>query len=113
MSSVRARKWHQDLETIFGGGTLSALSDGQLLELFLGRHAEAGEQAFRTLVERHGPMVYRVCGQVWEMATRLRTLSRRYSLSWPARPARCGTGNRWEAGSTGWLCAWRPGPGLA
>ncbi len=64
MSSVRTRKWHQDLETIFGGGTLSALSDGQLLELFLGRRDEAGEQAFRTLVERHGPMVYRVCGQV-------------------------------------------------
>ncbi len=64
MSSVRARKWHQDLETIFGGGTLSALSDGQLLELFLGRRAEAGEQAFGALAERHGPMVYRVCGQV-------------------------------------------------
>jgi RNA polymerase sigma factor (sigma-70 family) len=64
MSSVRARKWHQDLETIFGGGALSALSDGQLVELFLGRRAEAGEQAFGALVERHGPMVYRVCGQV-------------------------------------------------
>src|SRR5271165_5244228 len=64
MSSVRTRKWHHDLETIFGGGTPSSLSDGQLLELFLGRRPEAGEQAFRTLVERHGPMVYRVCGQV-------------------------------------------------
>ena len=64
MSSVRARKWHQDLETIFRGGTLSALSDGQLLELFLGRRDEAGEQAFGALVDRHGPMVYRVCGQV-------------------------------------------------
>ncbi len=64
MSRVRTRKWHQDLETIFGGGTLSSLSDGQLLELFLGRRAEAGEQAFTAIVERHGPMVYRVCGQV-------------------------------------------------
>jgi hypothetical protein len=64
MSSVRTRKRHQDLETIFGGGTLSALSDGQLQELFLGRRAEAGKQAFRTIVERHGPMVYRVCGQI-------------------------------------------------
>src|SRR5271157_205711 len=63
MSSVRTRKRHQGLETIFGG-TLSALSGGQLQELFLGRRAEAGEQAFSTLVERHGPMVHRVCGQV-------------------------------------------------
>jgi hypothetical protein len=78
MSSVRTRKRHQDLETIFGGGTLSALSDGQLLELFLGRRAEAGEQAFRTLVERHGPMVHRVSARSWEIATRLWTPSTRF-----------------------------------
>ncbi len=64
MSKVRTRKWHQDLETIFGGGTLASLSDGQLLELFLEQRAEVGEKAFAAIVERHGPMVYRVCGQV-------------------------------------------------
>ena len=64
MSSVPTGKWHQDLETIFRGGSLASLSDGQLLELFLGRRDEAREQAFKTLVDRHGPMVYRVCGQV-------------------------------------------------
>lgn len=64
MSSVRAKTWHQDLETIFGGGGLSTQSDGQLLEKFLGGRDETGEQAFGALVERHGPMVLRVCGQV-------------------------------------------------
>jgi DNA-directed RNA polymerase specialized sigma24 family protein len=64
MASVRARKWHQDLETIFGGGTLSTQSDGQLLKRFLGRRDETREQAFGALVERHGPMVLRVCRQV-------------------------------------------------
>jgi RNA polymerase sigma factor (sigma-70 family) len=49
---------------IFGGGTLSALSDGKLLEYFLAQRGAAGEQAFGALVERHGLMVYRVCGQV-------------------------------------------------
>jgi RNA polymerase sigma factor (sigma-70 family) len=39
-----------------GGAT-----DGQLLESFLARHEEA---AFRTLVERHGPMVLGVCRRV-------------------------------------------------
>jgi len=64
MSSVRTSKWHKDLETIFGGGTLSALSDCQLLERFLERRDQTGEQAFGALVERHGPMVYRLCVQI-------------------------------------------------
>ncbi len=63
MSSVRAHRWHQDLESIFRGGTLSVLGDSQLLELFLSQRETAGEQAFRMLVDRHGPMVYRVCVQ--------------------------------------------------
>jgi RNA polymerase sigma factor (sigma-70 family) len=64
MSSVRARGLHQDLELIFSGGASSALSDGQLLDRFLGQAGETSEQAFDALVTRHGPMVLRVCQQI-------------------------------------------------
>src|SRR4051794_36648029 len=43
---------------LFGGGTVTGLSDAQLLERFLaGRDASA----FEALVARHGPMVLSVC----------------------------------------------------
>src|SRR5262245_24693894 len=44
-----------------GAGTLAALTDGQLLEEFTGRHREA---AFEALLRRHGPMVLGVCRRV-------------------------------------------------
>ena len=45
------------LERIFNQGSLTGLSEGQLLRRFA-----AGDQgAFETLVERHGPMVLGVC----------------------------------------------------
>ena len=45
-------------------GASSALSDGQLVDRFLGPAGETSEQAFEALVTRHGPMVLRVCQQV-------------------------------------------------
>jgi RND family efflux transporter MFP subunit len=42
-------------------GTAGELTDGQLLERFSTQRGDAAEQAFATLVERHGPMVLRVC----------------------------------------------------
>jgi RNA polymerase sigma factor (sigma-70 family) len=64
MSGVRAKGLHQDLAVIFGGGAAAALTDGQLLDRFLGPADETSEQAFEALVRRHGPMVLRVCHQV-------------------------------------------------
>ena len=46
------------LRAMFQGGTVGGLTDGQLLERFVQRRDEA---AFAALVERHGPMVLRVC----------------------------------------------------
>ena len=42
-------------------GTVGDLTDGQLLERFATGRGEAAELAFAALVQRHGPMVLRVC----------------------------------------------------
>ncbi len=56
------RTLRRDLETIFQAGTLAGLTDGQLLERFVSRHGGAeAEAVFALLIERHGPMVLRVC----------------------------------------------------
>ena len=49
------------LRTLWGVGVVGSLSDGQLLERFETGHGEAAELPFQALVERHGPMVLRVC----------------------------------------------------
>ena len=49
------------IRTLHVGGTTVGLTDVQLLERFLHRRDSAAEAAFTALVERHGPMVHRVC----------------------------------------------------
>ena len=51
----------RELRALFSVGTVRDLTDGQLLERFATDRGEAAEQAFAALVERHGPMVLRVC----------------------------------------------------
>ena len=53
----------RQFEDLFTAGAVGGLSDGELLERFLQDRSTAGEAAFRALVERHGPMVLRVCNQ--------------------------------------------------
>ena len=52
---------HRYVRALFDVGTVAGLSDGQLLEHCAGRGGELAELAFSALVERHGPMVLRVC----------------------------------------------------
>ncbi len=52
------------LRTLFNVGATGALSDGQLLEQFATGRGEPRELAFAALVERHGPLVLRVCRSV-------------------------------------------------
>jgi RNA polymerase sigma factor (sigma-70 family) len=52
------------LRTLFGLGTVRDLTDGQILERFATAHREVADLAFTALVERHGPMVLRVCRSV-------------------------------------------------
>ncbi|MGO9467776.1 MAG: RNA polymerase sigma factor [Isosphaeraceae bacterium] len=53
------------IRTLFGVGTLGGLTDGELLERFVASRWELAradaELAFVALMERHGPMVWRVC----------------------------------------------------
>ncbi len=51
----------RSIETLFGVGSVTGMSDGQLLEQFLARRDESAETAFASLVARHGPMVWNVC----------------------------------------------------
>jgi RNA polymerase sigma factor (sigma-70 family) len=51
----------RQVEALFNVGTIGDLSDGQLLERFATDPDEAAELAFSALVERHGPLVWRVC----------------------------------------------------
>ncbi len=45
-------------------GAVGPLSDAQLVDRFVARRDEAAEAAFEELVNRHGPMVLRVCRSV-------------------------------------------------
>jgi DNA-directed RNA polymerase specialized sigma24 family protein len=45
-------------------GPMAGLSDGQLLEQFMGANRDVSELAFGAIVDRHGPMVRRVCRQM-------------------------------------------------
>jgi RNA polymerase sigma factor (sigma-70 family) len=64
MASGRSGDLPRQLQALFQIGTLGGLSDAQLLERFVAGRDEAGEAAFRALVDRHGPMVLRVCRSV-------------------------------------------------
>jgi RNA polymerase sigma factor (sigma-70 family) len=56
----RGTVWGQ-LRMLLKTGCLRDLTDGQLLEQFATGRGEVTELAFASLVERHGPMVLRVC----------------------------------------------------
>jgi DNA-directed RNA polymerase specialized sigma24 family protein len=49
---------------LFQEGVIGDLADEQLLERFVTSHGEAAELAFEALVERHGPMVLRICREI-------------------------------------------------
>ena len=51
----------QHVRMLFEAGAVGGLTDRQLLERFRARDGEAAELAFAALVERHGPMILRVC----------------------------------------------------
>jgi RNA polymerase sigma factor (sigma-70 family) len=61
MEPARAQSVWQTLDTLLTVGTLGAMTDGQLLDCFWSSREAAGQEAFRILVDRHGPMVLGLC----------------------------------------------------
>ncbi len=61
MNASASGGYLRDMHTLFDGGTVSGLSDRQLLQRFTGEQGASAEAAFEALVLRHGPMVMRVC----------------------------------------------------
>jgi DNA-directed RNA polymerase specialized sigma24 family protein len=58
MASARSGIASRQIRQLFDEGSLTGLTDAQILERFVARRDEA---AFAILVERHGPMVLAVC----------------------------------------------------
>ncbi len=54
----------RQLRTLLNVGTIGESTDGQLLERFATGRGEAAELAFAALVDRHGPLVLRICRAV-------------------------------------------------
>jgi RNA polymerase sigma factor (sigma-70 family) len=52
------------IDRLWNFGTLCGMTDAQLLARFATRHEGCAEVAFEALVERHGPMVFRVCRSI-------------------------------------------------
>jgi RNA polymerase sigma factor (sigma-70 family) len=64
MIQRRGSSVSRQIEVLWNLGTLSAMSDTQLMARFRDGGDPARESAFRELVHRHGPMVMGVCRQV-------------------------------------------------
>ena len=60
-SSRLAQSRWQSLDTLFTAGALGSLPDPDLLRCFRSEGGARGQEAFRILVERHGPMVLSLC----------------------------------------------------
>jgi RNA polymerase sigma factor (sigma-70 family) len=61
MLTQMERSRRSPVGTLFHFGSLGSLSDAELLKHFRTDPDSAGQEAFRILVERHGPMVQSVC----------------------------------------------------
>jgi RNA polymerase sigma factor (sigma-70 family) len=59
--AIRQSGIDRQIQTLFDGGTVTGLSDEQLLEQFANRRGAGAEMAFAALVAKHGPMVLSVC----------------------------------------------------
>ena len=72
IQTLGAESWPSDppargsvrLGGLFDAGSMTGLSDRDLIERFSGPRDRAAEAAFEALVTRHGPMVHRVCRNV-------------------------------------------------
>jgi RNA polymerase sigma factor (sigma-70 family) len=64
MAAERRSSLEGQMRVLWAVGTVGDLDDAALLSRFALRLGDSAKEAFRVLVERHGPMVLRVCRQV-------------------------------------------------
>ncbi len=64
MATGESRPFAQHLERLWNSGTVSGLSDAELVKRFTTSKGPAAEQAFESLLGRHGPMVVGVCRHI-------------------------------------------------
>jgi RNA polymerase sigma factor (sigma-70 family) len=68
MSTGQSKPLAQQLDRLWNSGTVSGLSDVELLRRYNGSRDQAAEQAFEALLNRHGPMVMGVCRHILRQA---------------------------------------------
>ena len=107
MTSGSTRSAARPLEILFRLGTIGDQTDAELLERFLAERGETAEAAFAAVVERHGPMVLRVCRRVLADPNDAEDAFRRPFSSWRARLARSFGGGYWRTGCMASPCARR------
>ena len=61
MAAKQIKASSRSLVTLFNAGRLAALGDRELIECFQSESGAVAQDAFRILVERHGPMVLGLC----------------------------------------------------
>ena len=54
----------RQIERLWNLGTVGGMTDAELVARFAARHQVDAELAFEALMQRHGPMVFRVCRDV-------------------------------------------------
>jgi RNA polymerase sigma factor (sigma-70 family) len=64
MKGIETTDTRRQLERLFRVGTVVGMTDPQLLEQFVAGDADSAGSAFEAIVERHGPMILRICHSV-------------------------------------------------
>ena len=96
----------RQIHSLFQVGAFGDLTDGQLLERFMTGHKESAEPAFTALVERHGPMVWRVCRRVLTDSHQAQDAFQATVLVLVQQAGSVRHKDSGRAGSMAWLTAW-------
>ena len=94
----------REIRTLYTLGTMGGRTDAELLERFLARGEGDAEDAFATLVARHGPMVLGVCRRMLPASHDAEDAFQATFLVLGAEPRRSSGGSDWRAGSTASPC---------
>ena len=92
----------EQLGVLFSSGSMSGVPDRQLLERFILKRDDIAEAAFAALVDRHGPMVLKVCLKILGDPHEAQDAFQATFILLATKAAESKTGNCWATGSTAW-----------